>query len=183
MLLIHVLEHLPYPDEMVRNIHKLLSPGDIFLCEVPNDFNPLQEVAVAVHGLRPWWIAIPDHLNYFNISTLSSFIAGHGFDILLRTTDFPLEMFLLWEDNYVDNPEIGSMMHSKRCRFENAMRKAGKNELLRNWYAKIAELGLGVKPSFVRESGSKAGLTFVISRAINSRSSGGRLGFTIWFGC
>jgi len=143
VLLIHVLEHLPCPEEMVRNINKLLSPDGIFFCEVPNDFNPLQEVAVAVHGLRPWWIALPDHLNYFSISTLSSFIAGHAFDVLLSTTDFPVEMFLLWGDIYVDNPGVGSVMHSKRCRFEDAMRKAGKSELLWNWYAKIAELGIG----------------------------------------
>ena len=67
VLLVHVLEHLPYPEEMLRVIHKLLKPGGIFFCEVPNDFNALQEVAVPECGLRPWWIALPDHLNYFSI--------------------------------------------------------------------------------------------------------------------
>jgi len=143
VLLIHVLEHVPYPEDMLRMVYTLLRPGGIFLCEVPNDFNPLQEVAVAVHGLRPWWIAWPDHLNYFNISTLSSFIAGYGFDILLRTADFPVEMFLLWGDIYVDNPEVGSAMHAKRCRFEEAMRQAGKGKLLRELYNAIARLEVG----------------------------------------
>lgn len=143
VLLIHVLEHLPIPEEMLRIVHTLLKPGGIFLCEVPNDFNPLQEVAVTVQGLHPWWIVYPDHLNYFNISTLASFIAGHGFDVLLQTTDFPVEMFLLWGDVYIDNPDMGSVMHAKRCRFENAMGQAGKRELLRSWYAKTAELGIG----------------------------------------
>lgn len=143
VLLIHVLEHLPDPEAMVRIVHRLLKPGGIFFCEVPNDFNPLQEVAVTVHGFRPWWVVSPDHLNYFSIETLSSFIAGHDFGVLLQTTDFPVELFLLWGDVYIDDPQVGSMMHAKRCRFEHAMRQAGKQELLERWYAKTAELGIG----------------------------------------
>lgn len=143
VLLIHVLEHVPYPEDMLGMISDLLKPGGLFLCEVPNDFNPLQEVAVTVQGLRPWWIALPDHLNYFSISTLASFIASHGFEILLQTTDFPVEMFLLWGDIYVDNPEVGSSMHTKRCRFENAMRRAGKGKLLRDLYDAVARLQIG----------------------------------------
>jgi len=143
VLLIHVLEHIPYPENMLRMIRELLRPGGIFLCEVPNDFNPLQEVAITVHGLRPWWIALPDHLNYFSISTLASFIAGHGFEVVLQTTDFPVEMFLLWGDIYVDNPEVGGWMHARRCRFEDAMRQAAKGKLLRQLYDAIAKLGIG----------------------------------------
>ena len=143
VLLIHVLEHVPYPEHMLRLVRDLLGPGGLFLCEVPNDFNPLQEVAISVQGLRPWWIALPDHLNYFSISTLASCIAGHGFEILVQTTDFPVEMFLLWGDIYVDNPEAGSSMHGKRCRFERAMRQCGKGKLLRELYDAIAKLEIG----------------------------------------
>lgn len=143
VLLIHVLEHVPYPEHMLRLVRDLLRPGGLFLCEVPNDFNPLQEVAISVKGLRPWWIALPDHLNYFSISSLASFIAGHGFEILVQTTDFPVEMFLLWGEIYVDNSEAGSEMHAKRCRFEEAMRQAGKSKLLREFYNAIAHLQLG----------------------------------------
>jgi SAM-dependent methyltransferase len=143
VLLVHVLEHLPEPERMLQLVRRLLKPGGIFFCEVPNDFNPLQEAAVSACGLKPWWIALPDHLNYFSISSLASFIEGHGFEVLLRTTDFPVEMFLLWGDVYIGNPEAGRQMHEKRCRFEEAMRRAGKEEVLRGWYERTAELNVG----------------------------------------
>lgn len=143
VLLAHVLEHLVRPEEMVSMIRRLLVSGGIFYCEVPNDFNALQEVAVSVHNLRPWWIALPDHLNYFSIESLSAFIAGQGFEVVLETTDFPVEIFLVWGDIYVDNPEVGSWMHAKRCRFEEAMRQEGKGKLLRDLYEAIAKLGIG----------------------------------------
>ena len=143
VLLAHVLEHLAHPEEMVSMIRRLLVPGGIFYCEVPNDFNTLQEVAVSVHNLRPWWIVLPDHLNYFSIKSLSEFIAGQGFEVVLETTDFPVEIFLVWGDIYVDNPEMGSWMHARRCAFEEAMRRAGKDKLLRDLYAAIAKLGIG----------------------------------------
>jgi SAM-dependent methyltransferase len=145
VLLAHVLEHLARPEEMVSMVRRLLVNGGVFYCEVPNDFNALQEVAVSVHNLRPWWIALPDHLNYFTIKSLSAFIGGQGFDVVLETTDFPVELFLLWGDIYIDNPEKGSWMHGKRCRFEEAMRKAGKNKLLRDLYEAMAKIGIVCK--------------------------------------
>jgi len=143
VLLAHVLEHLAQPEEMVSMVRDLLIHGGIFYCEVPNDFNALQEVAVNVHNLRPWWVALPDHLNYFSIKSLSGFIASQGFEVILETTDFPVEIFLLWGDIYIDNPKKGSWMHAKRCRFEEAMRKAGKDKLLRDLYEAIAKVGIG----------------------------------------
>jgi SAM-dependent methyltransferase len=143
VLLCHVLEHLPRPEGMVGLIHRLLAPGGVFYCEVPNDFNPLQESVVAAQGLRPWWIALPDHLNYFSIDSLAAFITANGFDVEVKTTDFPVEMFLLWGDVYVDNPPVGKMMHGKRVRFEQTLRETGRGALLQDFYRKIAEIGIG----------------------------------------
>lgn len=143
VILAHVLEHLSNPEEMLTMVQHLLVPGGLFYCEVPNDFNPLQEVAVSTHNLKPWWIALPDHLNYFSIESLSTFIANRGFEVVTETTDFPVEIFLLWGDIYVDNPQLGSLMHSKRCLFEEAMRQAGKGQLLRDLYNALAKLGIG----------------------------------------
>ena len=143
VLLVHVLEHLPQPQEMVRLVHRLLVPGGVFYCEVPNDFNVLQEVAVESCGLMRWWVVYPDHLNYFSIESLSAFIQANGFDACLRTTDFPMELFLLWGNTYIGNSEIGREMHRKRCAFERAMREAGRGELLSELYRKLAEIGIG----------------------------------------
>lgn len=143
VLLVHVLEHLPEPEAMLKLVHGLLRPGGIFYCEVPNDFNLFQEVAVETQGLRPWWIVLPDHLNYFSISSLSHFIGGHGFEVCLKTTDFPVELFLLWGDIYLDNPAAARDMHSRRCRFEQVLREAGQSEFLARFYEKLAELEVG----------------------------------------
>ena len=145
VFLINVLEHSLRPEEMVDMVRRLLVPGGIFCCEVPNDFNSLQEVAASVCNLEPWWINPPAHLNYFSIESLSAFVAGQGFDVLLETTDFPVEMFLLGGDIYIDNQEIGGQMHAKRCRFEEAMRGEGKGKLLQDLYDAMAKLGIGRK--------------------------------------
>ena len=143
ILLDHVLEHLAHPEQMVKMIHNLLVENGCFYCQVPNDFNQLQDVAVRIHDLPTWWITVPDHLNYFSIESLSGFIAGQGFEILAATTDFPVEIFLIWGDIYVNNPEAGSSMHARRCRFEENMKKAGKGKLLRDIYYELAKLGVG----------------------------------------
>ena len=143
ILLAHVLEHLSDPGNMLEVLRPMLRPGGVLYCETPNDFNPLQEVAVAMQGLPPWWIVLPDHLNYFSISTLSDFVAGHGFEVRVRTTDFPVEIFLIWGDVYVGNPPAGREMHARRCRFEEGMRKAGQEKLLRRIYDKLGDLEVG----------------------------------------
>ncbi|MCC7418354.1 MAG: class I SAM-dependent methyltransferase [Acidobacteria bacterium] len=143
VLLVHVLEHLPDPLATVQTARRLLRPGGILYCEVPNDFNRLQTAAAATQHLRPWWIAIPDHLNYFSIESLSRFIAAQGFELARVTTDFPVELFLLWGDVYIDNPEAGRAMHQRRCRFEQAMREAGAGDLLEAIYERLAGLGVG----------------------------------------
>lgn len=143
VVLAHVLEHLPRPEEMIAWVHRLLRPGGVLYCEVPNDFNPLQLAAVQAHDVRPWWIALPDHLNYFSIETLAAVLDGHGFEVALRTTDFPLEMFILQGDVYVDDPATGRAVHEKRCRFEEAMRATGHGDCLDRLYEKLAELNIG----------------------------------------
>lgn len=143
VILAHVLEHLPRPDEMVGRVYRLLEPGGLFYCEVPNDFNPLQRAAAQALDLPPWWIALPDHLNYFSHESLAALLVGSGFEIESITTDFPMEMFLLQGENYVTDGEVGRRVHQKRCRFEQALREAGEGECLDRLYEKLAELGIG----------------------------------------
>jgi len=143
ILFAHVLEHLPRPDEIIQLARSILAPHGLLFCEVPNDFNPLQEVACTTMGLKRYWVSIPDHLNYFSIETLASFIAALAFDIRLKTTDFPVELFLLMGDNYVGDPDKGQEIHQKRCAFEKKMYSSGKKDLLRNLYESMAGLGIG----------------------------------------
>ena len=55
---------------MLRGIRRLLAPGGLLYIRVPNDFNPLQLAAQQKLGADPWWIAVPDHVNYFDVDSL-----------------------------------------------------------------------------------------------------------------
>jgi len=66
-----VLEHVPNPMEILEICKSLLKDSGMICVEVPNDFNILQ---LQVHKLdKPqYWIAIPDHINYFDFDSLKN---------------------------------------------------------------------------------------------------------------
>ena len=96
-----------------------------------------------VHGLTDWWVAPPAHLNYFSKDTLVNLLEGTGYSVQLAEASFPLEMFLLFGDNYVKDGSIGSVCHKKRVAFEQNLRMHGKTSSLKNFYRSLAELNLG----------------------------------------
>ena len=134
----NLIEHLVDPERAIEQAFSLLRPGGMLYCAVPNDFSPLQTIAAREKNLRQWWIS-PDHLNYFSSGTLAELLRGKGLEIIYRTTDFPMELFLLLGWNYVDDPECGKDMHARRCKFEAAM----DVELLDRLYEKLFWLGIG----------------------------------------
>ena len=135
-----VLEHVPNPIEVINICKDLLDQSGIICVEVPNDFNILQLQTNKNELCKSnYWLAIPDHINYFDFSSLKQLLDRCGFEIYLQTADFPMELFLLMEDNYVDNSEIGSKCHEKRMKFETNI----EGEIRRNIYASLAKLGIG----------------------------------------
>ena len=139
IVLANVLEHVLKPKETIMISKELLYPGGVICIQVPNDFNQLQLLASSKVNKKKWWIATPDHINYFNFQSLENLLKFYDFEILLKTTDFPMELFLLMEEDYVDNPGMGKLCHQKRINFELSISK----ELRRNFYNKLAEVGLG----------------------------------------
>ena len=138
--LLNVLEHVPDPFATLVAVKKLLRVQDGVLCiRVPNDFSSLQERVVAALGVRRWWITSPDHVNYFDFASLRSLLEVVGLEIVYETTDFPMELFLLAGDNYVDNPEVGAECHKMRRNFELAI----PAEMRRRIYCKLAKNGVG----------------------------------------
>jgi len=138
-VLANVLEHVLKPEETISMVKDLLHPGGIICIQVPNDFNKLQLSASRNVKRKDWWVAIPDHLNYFNFKSLEKLLKFYGFDILLKTTDFPMEVFLLMGENYADYPQNGRLCHEKRVNLELSIPK----ELRRDFYNKLAELEIG----------------------------------------
>lgn len=106
---------------------------------VPNDFTELQICAQKKTVRRQWWVAIPDHVNYFNCESIAHLVESRGFKVLKMITDFPMELFLLMGDNYINNPQIGSECHKKRVKFELSI----SHTLRRKLYQNLANVGVG----------------------------------------
>jgi SAM-dependent methyltransferase len=142
--LLNVLEHLREPARAVTEIReRYLAPGGVLAIDVPNEFNDFQTTANQLHGLGEWWVAAPVHLNYFSPSSLKGMLERCGYRVIGAEASFPLEMFLLWNDVYVGNGELGSQVHKKRMAFELNMVKAGKLDKLKKFYAALADVELG----------------------------------------
>jgi SAM-dependent methyltransferase len=142
--LMNVLEHLADPVSVLGEIReKVLAPGGLLVIDVPNEFNVFQLCAQKVHGLAPWWIAPPAHLNYFSAPTLRSLLAGVGCRVERMESSFPMEMFLLFGHNYVGDGALGRKCHEQRMAFELNLRRHGAEKVLREFYRSLAELNLG----------------------------------------
>ena len=76
----NVLEHVLDPSGLLRTIRGMLAPDGLVVVRVPNDFNPLQVAAQAALGHAPWWIAAPDHVNYFDHASLRRVVEAAGFE-------------------------------------------------------------------------------------------------------
>ena len=122
---------------------KVLAPGGIVVIDVPNEFNNFQTAGRDLHNLNNWWVAPPAHLNYFSPETLENLLKGCDFEPVLAEASFPLEMFLLFGENYVSDGTLGKKCHDKRVAFETNLRKLGHGEALRDFYQALAKLNLG----------------------------------------
>lgn len=144
VLLMNVLEHLREPATTLLNIkNQLLNNNGILVIDVPNDFNTFQEVANLEYDLDQWWVVAPNHINYFSPDSLKSLLNDCGYDVFEYESAFPLDIFLLFGDQYVGNPEIGRECHNKRVNFERLMRKYNKEKELKALYKSFADLNLG----------------------------------------
>ena len=137
--LINVLEHVPDPATLLRQAAKLLNPDGVLCVQVPNDFSRLQTLAQRRLAKPPWWIAVPDHVSYFDFASLPAFLSGPGFDPFDVQADFPMELFLLLGEDYVDDPEVGRACHARRVELESAIPREERRAL----YRELARAGVG----------------------------------------
>ena len=144
VMLLNVLEHLADPISVMREIRqKVIKQGGIVIVEVPNEFNAFQVCGQRLHGLNEWWVSPPAHLNYFSAGSLKQLLEGTGYDVRIAESAFPLEMFLLFGDNYVADPALGRRCHERRMAFEMNLRKHGFEEVLHAFYQALADRNLG----------------------------------------
>lgn len=139
IVLLNVLEHVPAPGDLVASLVDALSPGGRLIARVPNDFNPLQAAATALLGHEPWWIKVPDHLNYFDHASIVGLMERAGLEVVDQWGDYPMELFLLMGEDYVAEPALGREVHERRRRLELALDPELRRAMGRAW----ASAGIG----------------------------------------
>lgn len=138
-----VIEHLRDPEDMIQMAYEILNPGGVICIVSPNEFNPLQLSYVSSEDQEKWWIAAPEHINYFDFNSINFLLQNNGFECLEQTSTFPLEIFLLMGDKYIGNGDIGNEIHNKRVNLEMNLHKTGNEDFRRNLYKKFSEIGIG----------------------------------------
>jgi SAM-dependent methyltransferase len=138
-----VLEHIPDPAKLLEMVHEQLNEEGLVAIVVPNDFNPFQ-LALRDHlDFKPWWVAPPHHINYFNFNSLQHLLERSGFEMIHKEATFPIDMFLLMGDNYIGNDDLGRACHGKRKTMELNLSNAGLLDLKRTLYKSFANAGIG----------------------------------------
>jgi SAM-dependent methyltransferase len=143
IVMVNVLEHVTEPTVLLQRIHGVL-PADGLLCvTVPNDFSVLQRAFLKVKGYLPWFVCLPDHLNYFDFGTLRRVLERARFRIREEMALYPLELFLLQDLDYIADPSLGPIAHRRRVTFEENLRAAGMTDMLDHFYRTLAAGGYG----------------------------------------
>ncbi len=143
MVMINVLEHVTEPLILLERIYKLLPEHGVLCITVPNDFSPLQQAFLKVKGHLPWFVCLPDHLNYFSFKTLNEALKKVGFNVLDQSALYPLELFLLQDLDYIASPDLGPIAHQRRVTFEENLKAVGMTDTLDHFYRTLASGGYG----------------------------------------
>lgn len=138
-----VLEHIPDPARLLKSVYGLLNDGGIVCVVVPNDYSPIQEILRERLNYEPYWVAPPQHLNYFNFASLEGLLKKVGFNVVGKTAMFPMDFFLLMGDNYVGDDRLGRACHARRKRFDMLLGSSGLKGFKEEMYALMATHDVG----------------------------------------
>lgn len=123
--LYEVLEHQPNPENFLLDCYELLKPGGLIVTVVPNDYSPTQLQAQKQLHLKPYWLAPPQHLQYFTPKTLQLVLRRAGFSLVDLRGTYPIDQHLLEGQNYIGNDTLGRHLHQHRMQKELASVAAG----------------------------------------------------------
>jgi len=138
-----VLEHIPDPLKFFGISHSLLKKDGLVCVVSPNEYNPFQNALKNIFDFKPWWVAPPHHINFFNRRSLFELLKKCGFSAVFHESTFPMEMFLLMGQNYVDDPDLGRQCHFNRKAFELNLDRANLGDLKRRMYGFFSENDIG----------------------------------------
>jgi len=140
----NVLEHVLDPLNLLKSLQKLVAPDGFLVVTVPNDFSITQQAALSLaHIDEPFWVTPPDHLTYFDQSSLKNIADATNWKCMEMLGDFPIDWFLFHpESNYVRNRSAGKAAHNARIEIENMIHGNPLQDVI-NFWSSAAKLGLG----------------------------------------
>jgi 2-polyprenyl-3-methyl-5-hydroxy-6-metoxy-1,4-benzoquinol methylase len=139
----NVLEHVINPISFLSNLKSNISSDAILRIEVPNDFSSFQDLLTNLNYTEKTWITPPEHLNYFNASSLKSLLANQGFVLLSLQVDFPIEQFLINKhSNYWKNRDLGKEAHLTRVTVTNYLAEKNLDRMI-DYQEAAADLEFG----------------------------------------
>lgn len=139
VLFVNMLEQTFDPVANLLAAERILVPGGIAIVRSGNDFNPLQEAAVAGLDMKRWWISGPEHINYLSFDAVEAMMVETGLEPVDRLGDFPMELFLLLGFPYIGDGALGAECHRRRVAFERLL----PTEVRRSLYRALAQAGMG----------------------------------------
>ena len=108
-----VLEHLPEPQDLLRQITAVLQPGGHVIVSVPNfsHWYPRLRIALGLFGYDRLGILDQSHLRFFTRRSLARLVREAGFDIVeQRTTSVPFTALMGLSRYAVVAQKVGSWL-------------------------------------------------------------------------
>lgn len=142
--LCNVIEHVKYPEQLLRDLMTIMHKESVLVIIAPNDFSCLHEHLLEKHLVsHQWWLDYPEHLSYFNKEGMSNLLTHLGFRIRGIIGENPIDLNLLNDNsNYVEDETKGRNTHMFRVRLDNFLGGIDRQELLR-LYETLGSMGLG----------------------------------------
>ncbi|WP_158267435.1 class I SAM-dependent methyltransferase [Adhaeribacter arboris] len=140
----NVLEHVVNPRQLLQSCRELVAEDGALVVEVPNDFSVLQQYLKETGAIdSDFWVALPDHLSYFNKTGLLNLATASNWDEVFTMADFPIDFALVNPDtNYVKERSKGKECNQTRIKIDNLMHAVSVEKTV-EYYRALADLGMG----------------------------------------
>jgi SAM-dependent methyltransferase len=141
----NVVEHVLDPVGLLQRLRRIVAPDGLLRLAAPNDGSWLhQEILAQGHAKPDFWVAVPDHLSYFDADTFPAALAANGWTVSELLGEFPVDLFLLNPDtDYVREPAKGRACHFARVAFELGLWRRRSLEAVLEFRRGCARAGMG----------------------------------------